>query len=257
MKKYIILIVVFMSLIFSSFSAFPQCEPMTPEECPDPENNGQICPDSLQAAFLNQFYSQVATIKPPAVYYLPPDSTQINLHHVKLMQVANLPEGLSWQSNTPDSVFVAGEYYCVLMEGTPVTAGNYPLKITVDVYVMIFNVPVKVATVTDSTSLSIAVVDNSGIGDGKGTALNNAYNAPNPFKDVTQIVYFAEQKKQIEFAVYSLQGNMVYKENLEAVKGENNFIFDGRQLSPGMYFYRLKSGGDYVSGKMIRSNQLR
>jgi hypothetical protein len=225
---------------------------MTPDQCPDPEDNGQICPDSLEAAFINQFYSQVATIKPPAVYYMPPDSTIITLHHVKLIEVGNLPDGLSWQSNTPDSVFTAGEYYCVLLEGTPDSAGAFPLEITVDIYVLVFGVPVKAATVTDSTSLSINVIDNSGIGD-NSARLSVVQNVPNPFKDVTRIVYHSEMNGQVEFEVYSLQGRKVFSQKLDAKTGENYVDYSGNLLAPGMYYYLFKTGGSRISGKMIRS----
>jgi len=227
---------------------------MTPEECPDPENNGQVCPDSLELAFVNQFYSQVATIKFPAVYYMPPDSTEINLHHVKLTEVGNLPDGMTWQSNTPDSVFIAGEYYCVLLEGTPDSAGEYPLRITVDVYVLVFNIPIMVATVTDSTSLSILVVDDSGIRGGKPGPISILQNSPNPFQSETFIKFNADYSETLELEVYSAQGKRIHYQKFAADKGENSIFFNGRMLSPGMYFYLIKSRSYQASGKMIKSD---
>jgi hypothetical protein len=253
MKRIIntLLVLIYFNLL--AFNSFSQCEPLTPEQCPDPENNGQICPDSLEAAFVGQFYSQVATIKPPAFYYLPPDSTLITLHHVKLTEVGNLPDGLNWQSNTPDSVFTAGEYYCVLMEGTPDSAGQYPLKITVDVYVLVFGVPVKAATVTDSTSLSIAVIDNSGINDLVKSPLSILQNAPNPFRDETRIIYYSDRPGILDFEVYSSQGQMVHSQKAEATRGENYLVYHGKSLAAGLYHYILKADGFKVSGTIIRT----
>jgi hypothetical protein len=253
MNKIIMLILV---LLFSSlnFMGYSQCEPLTPEQCPDPENNGEVCPDSLQPAFLNQFYSQVATIKPPAIYYMPPDSTVINLHHVKLMKVENLPEGITWQSNTTDSIFVAGEYYCVLMEGDPDSAGVFPLKIVVDVYVLIFNIPVKVATAVDSTSLAIEVIDDSGIHGFKNDAFYAEQNIPNPFRSVTRIRYYSDKQESVIFEVFSLVGEKVYREELTAEKGENLVVFNGSALPRGTYFYKLHSDRYQSGGMMIRAD---
>jgi hypothetical protein len=235
-------------------AVYSQCDPATPDECPDPENNGQVCPDSLQAAFINQFYSQVATIKPPEVYYLPPDSTEINLHHVKLMEVGNLPDGITWVSNSPDSVFNAGEYYCVLMEGTPVTPGEYTLEIEVDIYVLIFNVPVKITTVVDSTSLTLVVIDDTGIDGFDRGMLEAGRNMPNPFREGTRISYVSEKEGPIVFEVYSLLGECVHSEHFICFRGENQVYFNGQTLPEGPYFYLLRSGNHQAGGIMIKTD---
>lgn len=254
MKIKISTFLILISLILNGLNAFSQCDPMTPEECSDPENNGEICPDTLEVGFLNRFYSQVATIKPPAVYFLPPDSTEINLHHVKLMEVGNLPPGLTWTSNSADSVFIAGEYYCVLMEGTPDSAGIYPLRVTVDVYVMVFNVPVKVATVTDSTSLSIVVIDDTGIGESFESKVQSLQNVPNPFFSQTTVNYFTEKPANGTFEVYTIQGKRIHTENIHSNKGDNILVYNGINIEPGMYFYLIRLDGFVASGIMIRSD---
>jgi hypothetical protein len=253
MKKiFIPVLILFISLL--NLAAFSQCEPLTPEQCPDPENNGEVCPDTLEPAFLNQFYSQVATILPPSIYYLPPDSTVINLHHVKIKEVGNLPNGLTWQSNTTDSVFTAGEYYCVLMEGTPDSAGEYPLKIVVDVYVLVFNFPVKVATAVDSTSLVLKVIDNTGIRSFKNAAFHAEQNIPNPFRSETRVRYYSDKPEAVVFEVFSLLGERVYAEQLVSEKGQNQLVFQGAYLPCGTYFYRLRSERYQSGGMMIRAD---
>jgi hypothetical protein len=254
MKKLIIGIIFLLPLIFFSLDAWPQCDPMTPEQCPDPENNGEVCPDTLAVAYINQFYSQVATIKPPAVYYMPPDSTEITLHHVKLMEVGNMPPGITWISNAADSVFIAGEYYCVLMEGAPDSAGEFALHIVVDVYILFFGVPVNVATVTDSTSLSLVVVDNTGINGNDKLQDNSGQVIPNPFRSETSIIFTAEKAGRFSFEIYSLLGERVYSEQSEVSKGENTIFFDGADLRPGTYFYNIRFDNYQKAGIMIRAD---
>jgi len=255
MKRKIFTLFFLISLSLLTFNAFSQCEPLTPEQCPDPENNGEVCPDSLEMAFVHQFYSQVATIKPPAIAYLPPDSIEITLHHVKLMGVGNLPGGLTWQSNAADSIFIAGEYYCVLMEGQPESAGIYPLRITIDVYAVVFPgfPPIKVATVTDSTSLAIEVVDDSGIKSDDPASLAVKQNIPNPFQSETRIGFFSDAAGPATFEVYSSQGQSIHVEKLDVHNGDNDLIYNGQLLSPGMYFYLIRSDGYQSSGIMIRA----
>jgi len=252
MKRNFFTLILLSSLFFIAQSSFSQCEPLTPDECPDPESNGEICPDTLPPAFISQFYSQVATILPPSVY-ITEDSLEIELYSVKLMEVGNLPEGITWQSNTEDSVFMAGEYNCVLMEGTPGAAGEYALRIVVDVYILFFNVPVKVATAVDSTSLTLVVVDNTGINDDKAS-FHAGHNIPNPFKSETRIGYYADKAGQATFEVYSLVGERVHSEQIHAGEGENVYVFDGRKLSAGTYFYILRRDNHQSAGIMIRAD---
>ena len=240
---------------FAAMSSRSQCTPASPDECPDPENNGQVCPDSLAAARLGQFYSEVATIKPPAIYFME-DSTEIPLHHVKLMQVGNVPPGLTWQSNTTDSIFTAGEYYCVLLEGTTDLAGDYPLRIVVDVYAVILPgwPAIKVATVTDSTSLVIAVVDDAAINESAYPELFVRRNIPNPFQLDTRIDFHSEISGKVDFEVYSLLGQKVYFQQVNAFKGENSLVFNGQMLPEGPYFYIFRSSGYKSTGIMIRKD---
>jgi len=251
MKRIFFTLILLSSLFYITQSSFSQCVPLTPDECPDPENNGEICPDTLPMAFINQFYSQVATILPPSVY-ITEDSIEIELHSVQLMEVANLPEGITWQSNTEDSIFMAGEYYCVLMEGTPDSAGEYALRIVVDVYILFFGVPVKVATAVDSTSLTLVVVDNTGIKE--DASFHAGHNIPNPFKSETRISYYADEAGTATFEVYSLVGRRVHSEQFNAGEGENVLLFDGQRLSAGTYFYILRFDNYQSAGIMIRAD---
>lgn len=256
MKQTIITIFLLLTFSFLALNSFPQCTPASPEQCPDPENNGQVCPDSLVMAHVGQLYSQVATIKPPAVYFLPPDSTEITLHHVKLIQVGNLPSGLTWQSNTTDSIFMAGEYYCVLLEGTPDSPGNYALHIVVDVYAVVFPgfPPIKVSTVTDSTSLILAVVDDAGIRGDENALLFAGQNIPNPFQSCTRIDFHSEISGLVDFEVYTIIGQRVYNWKLNVSRGENSLVFNGQALPEGPYFYIFRSTGCKSTGIMIRKD---
>lgn len=253
MKRNFFTLILLSLLFIITHSSYSQCVPLTSDECPDLENNGEVCPDTLSPAFINQLYSQVATILPPSVY-ITEDSVEIELHSVHLMEVANLPEGITWQSNTEDSVFMAGEYYCILMEGTPDSAGEYALRIVVDVYILFFGIPVKVATAVDSTSLTLIVVDNTGINDDKEASFHAGHNIPNPFKSETRIGYYADKAGPATFEVYSLVGERVHSEQIHAGEGENLIVFDGRRLSAGTYFYILRRDNYQSAGIMIRAD---
>jgi hypothetical protein len=212
-----------------------------------------VCPDSLVGGFVGQPYSQVATILPPPSYEY--QTIDVPLDHIKLKNVGNLPPGITWVSNSPDSIFMSGQYYCILMEGTPTAAGDYVLRIVVDVYAVIFpgTPAIYLTTVTDSTSLTLVVQDNFGIGDEQKAPVMVSSIVPNPFRGEARVDFTAIKPGPVEFEIFSSIGERLIAKNVIAEKGENSILFDGKILPPGTYFYVLRSGGYRASGMMVRA----
>ena len=232
-------------ITFGITAAYAQCEPDI-NGCPDPENNGEICPDTLSPAILNQPYNEVITI-------LVPDTNQgVQIHHITLVDVGNMPTGMTWQSNAVNNEFMAGEYYCILMEGTPTVSDTFYLEITVDIYIDFFGNIVYAGQQVDDTSVYMEVVDPSGIGDpwqvGHGIT-----NRPNPFSGLTEISYFSDHPGRATFEIYSLTGQMVSLRELYSEKGENVIRFAANSLTPGVYYYRLKTDRYTAGNKMMIS----
>jgi hypothetical protein len=230
-------------LSFLAVTAWSQCEP---QECPDPEGNGEVCPDSLPTGYLNQLYSQVATIVVPEQ-----DTNGVDLHHLELVSVDSLPPGIGWISNDPENFFLADSSYCILMDGTPTDTGTYYLRIVVDIYVSILGFPVFAGQVTDSSSLSVTIIDNTGIEEDMLTTIGNY---PNPFSDWTGIRYEIKQPGEVTFEVYSLLGEKIHELRASARRGSNTILFNGEDLSPGLYIYVIRSGGQRITKRMIRTN---
>ncbi len=228
-----------------------QCIPADSLTCPDPENNGQVCPDTLPGAVTGELYSQVATIKPPLTVG---DTIVLDLHHIQLMDVENLPDNITWVSNEPNNEFMAGAYYCILLEGTPSIPGTYYLKIIVDAYVIILPElpPVNIGQTMDSTTLFITVTDPSGITENPSRNLVITENFPNPFTSETIINYYSTETGTLLFEVFDILGNCVYKKNYSMTRGDNAIHFCGENISNGNYYYLLRSDKYRAGGKMIK-----
>jgi hypothetical protein len=77
-------------------------------------------------------------------------------------------------------------------------------------------------------------------------------NYPNPFNPVTTIRYSLDKSSDISINVYNLAGQLV--ETLYAGKkaaGEYSITWDASHLSSGVYFYKLVSGSNVVTKKMM------
>ncbi len=253
MKKRFISFVFLIAGILMYNAIQAQCTPGDSLSCPDPENNGEVCPDSLPDAIVNQFFQQEFTILPPPEYHDTTSGITVELHHLRILDVGNLPTGITWVSNAADSIFFPETYYCVLMEGTPTEKGDYPLKIQVEVYINFFGTPVLADTVTDSTSLAIHVTDPSGINDYKLYGFKVHKTAPNPFYNKLDIGFSVSIPGQFTFELYDLLGNKLNSQKLSAQYGENHFYLDDKNIKPGMYIFTIFNNKDRYASRVIKS----
>jgi hypothetical protein len=190
-----------------------QCTPLDAETCPDPENNGEICPDTLAPVYVDVEYNQEATILAPPK--IDTGGITIPLHHITLVSVDNLPEGITWETNALDNEFLVGTYYCILLSGTSgADVGDYPLKIVVDVYGNVGSTPVYLGESVDSTSLSIKVKwDPNGIEE-NGMSLQIGKVWPNPFSTELFIEPYPSVDGKCTIEIYNIIGNRLYQTEL-------------------------------------------
>ncbi|HFB61793.1 MAG TPA: hypothetical protein ENJ69_02295, partial [Bacteroidetes bacterium] len=100
-----------------------QCTPADSTSCPDPENNGQVCPDTLNTGYLGQEYNQtVSILAPPQVLA---QGLYVPVKYVHLADVENLPPGITWKSNDTTDNFYPHVYSCVLFSGVCSDTGTY------------------------------------------------------------------------------------------------------------------------------------
>jgi len=253
MKKYI-LFIAFIAFYFNNISIVKsQC---TPDPlCIDTGATGEICPAVMPTGTVGVAYNQTATIIPPASGTV--GTTTINLCAVKVVSIGNLPPGLTYATNPSTGYFPVtspSTSYCALISGTPTTAGVYNLKITVTPYTTIVNCTALPTNVTDSTSVSITINNATGINNFSVNKDNVLNCSQNPFISSTQIFYHSNLKEEIELKVFDMLGNIVYKEKLNAVIGENIFKFNGSNLHKGIYIYTVNNKKDVYTKKLIKSN---
>ena len=84
-----------------------------------------------------------------------------------------------------------------------------------------------------------------------------AQNYPNPFNPLTQIVFGLAEPAHVSLRVYNAAGHLVrvlVDEELSAARYEENWDGRdgaGRQVSSGLYFYRLEAGSFIETRKMV------
>ena len=65
-------------------------------------------------------------------------------------------------------------------------------------------------------------------------------------------IEFANPREGLtEFTVYDLQGRMVHYDAGEYAEGGGSFSWRADNFASGLYFFRVKSGSEEVSGKLL------
>ncbi|MBL4904604.1 MAG: T9SS type A sorting domain-containing protein [Flavobacteriaceae bacterium] len=75
--------------------------------------------------------------------------------------------------------------------------------------------------------------------------------APNPFTNLTQIKFEANNSQSVFFIVKNILGKTVYKKTYRAKKGKNSFVFYRNNLQSGMYIYLIQSSKDLISKRFV------
>jgi len=82
-------------------------------------------------------------------------------------------------------------------------------------------------------------------------------NYPNPFNPTTTISFSLPDEQEIDITIYNIKGQKVKRLiNGQLTAGNHTMIWDGKDtngksVSTGIYFYKLKTGNDVLTRKML------
>jgi hypothetical protein len=215
-----------------------------------------------------------------ASVYLDPDGSRADMgmygSHSFTMDQPSYPKNLSIQviagnvvltwSPNPEADVAYYAVYRDTVEGFRPSAANFAG--TVAAPDTVFTEPIQSAT-----RYKICAVDTSGYASGysaevalvaTGTPTTPVYrfalfqNVPNPFNPITLIQYELDRSVPVHLAIYDIQGRLVRVIVSGAKQGPGRFVArwdgrdeQGRQVSSGVYFYRLVAGDRTATRKMV------
>jgi len=247
---------VFASLfVFYAGFAFGQCTPNP--LVTDPEGNGEMVPDTIEATEGIATNLTVTIICPDTASV--GSSGHINLHHITIKNLQNKPAWLNAACGCTNWELPAGVAQCVQVTSSPVpvgSAGYYTIDVIVDVYAIIAGIPVQVQADYNSGMPLVVWVHPEGYSvteiDYKGFGIIEPQ--PNPFNSTTKLGCFTKTPQTVSLRIYNMIGGEVYSEDLNTNAGENYFNFNGNNLNDGVYFYAITDENKRViTEKFIKS----
>jgi hypothetical protein len=89
-----------------------------------------------------------------------------------------------------------------------------------------------------------------GISNLKEVSFRLEQNIPNPAKGNTVINYSIPQDGEINFQLYSVNGQLLYSQKEEALSGDNKIEVDISNYASGIYFYVMEYQGQRITKRM-------
>lgn len=96
-------------------------------------------------------------------------------------------------------------------------------------------------------TVTYKTTQNFSVGESAGQNLVSVF--PNPANDNVQVKYDLNRASKGSFELRNIVGSVVYQKNLKS--SENSFSLNVSGLSPGVYFYVLKSSEKVLSTKKL------
>lgn len=146
MKKLTTSLLFILSLVFISNTAFAQCTP--DPNCTDPDGDGEFCPTEFPFAVEDEYYDQTLTVIAPV------EQQGIQLHHIDILDIVNIPPGMEYQCQDNDCSFYPAVAKCVNVYGTPEIGswGTYTLYLSIEIFMDVAGFPVSLGIIEDSSA---------------------------------------------------------------------------------------------------------
>lgn len=164
---------------------------------------------------------------------------------------------ISWQSRNIISLKIEyslnnGRAWTVIEESYPADSGRYewlvPFVSSERCLVSISDA--REPSILDISDRNFSIYEESGVEN-----LNNKfalYNYPDPFNESTAFCFYLQSSSEVELCIFDAGGRKLQTLiNSYMPAGQNEIKYIPKDLSPGIYFYKFKSGTNVMHGKMI------
>ena len=151
-----------------------------------------VWPDTLENfadGMVGMFYTDTLNLLiPVSAQDIDPGYPAIDIDSVQMTGVSGLPPGLAIICNSQTGAactYLPTVLGCGLIEGTPTTAGSYPMTIDVLAWFTFFGTAQSFPT--SFTGYEITIAPATAINEVNAALLSGSRNTPNPFAGLTNI----------------------------------------------------------------------
>jgi hypothetical protein len=203
-KKLLIICFAFLAIASQVYS---QCTPNTTI------TTAGIYPDSatgLSSGVVGLPYTQVIQARVPddtvvSINGLPP--TNITIANITVTSVSGLPPGLTYSTTPANGVFPGNSNGCMLISGTPTTAGVYFVNVILTTNATFLGFPISQVDTLDYYSITINTT--SGLNGLQASKFEIKSLSPNPASNFTDFEFTAPRSGLYTLRLYNILGKEV------------------------------------------------
>ncbi len=244
-----------LSLVFTTIAGAAFAQPCTPDPLYADSLFG-VWPDTTTnfvTGYVGVPYTQVLNlIVPQDAGVVNPAFSGVMLDSVAFNGITGLPPGLSVacasQTNASCS-YITGQLGCGVIQGIPTQLGTYELELDVTAYANLFGSAVPIPQTFGG--YRIIIEDGVSILEYGGPALGAVRNVPNPFASRTAIEFDLAKATPVRVSIFNLLGESLWEQDVQGRTGMNRVPFEGGDLQEGVYLFRVSTGKDTYTGRMV------
>ena len=218
-----------------------------------------IYPDSatgLSSGIVGTPYTQVIQAKVPvdtvvSLNGLPP--TNITISNITVTAVTGLPPGLTYSTTPANGIFPGGSNGCMLVSGTPTTAGVYFVNVVLTTNATFLGFPVNQVDTLDYYSITINTP--SSIGGAPSYDFGWVGMSPNPASNFTDLDFTVPSAGTYQLGVYNILGKEMIARPVRTVAGLNRQRLDLSNLSSGVYLVSIRNGNSVLTRRLVVSKK--
>jgi type IX secretion system substrate protein len=163
-----------------------------------------------------------------------------------------LPPGLSLAGTPSNFKFPGNDSSCMIIYGTPTTAGSYTLTFVLKVYCTQFG-PIPADTYTLGyyhITISAAAGIETNMAPNYGFQVMQ--NSPNPvISSTTNVKFTTPADGKAKMSVFNITGQKMADKEFMVQRGDNSYDFDTTILENGIYLYSIEFNGQKQVRRMV------
>ena len=233
-----------------SYYAQSSCNDCTPDiSCQAIDGFPTLCPEILPDGTAGQYYESVATFNMPSNVIDPGSGLEASLESIYIASITGLPYGLELTPDSPDGYYYPSNgdnYGCATICGTPLSAGEYFVTISVNVIASAFGFE---QSLTESFSLPLTINPGETVANSSFTVSENSGCAPLSV-EIENLITGAGVSYNWDFEGPS-NGSII---NLEILT--DNYPAETTWFITNSSGDMLISGGPYSEGQTIYNEQI-
>jgi hypothetical protein len=238
------------TIMMVSASAFSQCSECTPDlSCQAIDGFPTLCPDILPNGTAGEYYQSVATFNMPENVVDPGSGLEASLESIFIASITGLPFGLELTPDSPSGYYYPSNgdnYGCATICGTPLSAGEYFVTISVNVIATAFGFE---QTLTESFTLPLTINPGETVANASFSVSENSGCDPLTV-EIENLISGAGVSYNWDFGGPS-NGSII---NLELLT--DNYPAETTWIITDSNGDLLISGGPYAEGQTIYNEQI-